>query len=86
VESCHHGFVSPRAADGGDGLQMWRVAAKILNEQSRIAGKGWSSSLMVRRGQTSPHIKKTAFFEMLRKVLDFTNPYEHDTEPSDRNS
>ena len=26
-------------------LPVWRVAANILNKQSRIADKGWSSSL-----------------------------------------
>jgi hypothetical protein len=29
---------------------MWRVAANILNKQSRTADKGWSSSLGVGRG------------------------------------
>jgi len=38
--SCHHGMVRPWVADGGDGLQMWRVAANILNKQSRTADKG----------------------------------------------
>jgi len=27
-------------ADGGDGLQMWRITANILNKQSRTADKG----------------------------------------------
>jgi len=40
----------PRVADGGDGLQIWRVAANILNKQSRTAEKSWSSSLGVGRG------------------------------------
>jgi hypothetical protein len=35
----------PRVADRGDGLQIWRVAANILNKQSRTADSGWSSSL-----------------------------------------
>jgi hypothetical protein len=30
----------PRVADGGDGLQIWRVAASILNKQSRTADRG----------------------------------------------
>jgi len=30
----------PRIADGGDNLQIWRVAANILNKQSRTADKG----------------------------------------------
>jgi hypothetical protein len=27
----HHGMVRRQVADGGDGLQIWRLAAKILN-------------------------------------------------------
>jgi hypothetical protein len=30
-----------------NGLQMWRVAANILNKQVRRADKGWSSSLVL---------------------------------------
>jgi hypothetical protein len=30
---CHHGMARPRVADRGDGLQIWRVAANILNKQ-----------------------------------------------------
>jgi hypothetical protein len=30
---CHHGMVHPQVADGGDVLQIWRVAANILNKQ-----------------------------------------------------
>jgi hypothetical protein len=37
---CHHGTARPQVADGGDGLQIWRVAANILNEQSRTAENG----------------------------------------------
>jgi hypothetical protein len=33
---------------------IWRVAANILNKQSRTADKGWSSSLGVGRGLTTP--------------------------------
>jgi hypothetical protein len=42
-------MVRPWVADGGDGLQMWRVAANILNKQPRIADKGWSFCLEVER-------------------------------------
>jgi len=42
---CHHGMVRPQVVDGREGLQIWRVAANILNKQSRTADKGWSSSL-----------------------------------------
>jgi hypothetical protein len=29
-----------RVADTGDGLQVWRVAANVLNKQSRTADRG----------------------------------------------
>jgi hypothetical protein len=48
--SCHHGMARPQVADEGDVLQIWRVAANILNKQSRTADKGGSSSLGVGRG------------------------------------
>jgi hypothetical protein len=38
----------PQVVDGGDGLQIWRVAASILNKRSRTADNEWSSSLGVR--------------------------------------
>jgi len=40
VGLCNHGMAHPRVADGGDGLQTWRVAANILSKQSRAADKG----------------------------------------------
>jgi hypothetical protein len=46
---CHHGMARPQVAEGGDGLQIWRVAADILNKQSRRADKGGSSSFGVGR-------------------------------------
>jgi hypothetical protein len=50
---CHHGMACPQAADGGDGLQIWRVAANIFNKQWRTAEKGWSSSLGVGHGASN---------------------------------
>ncbi|KAJ4443717.1 hypothetical protein ANN_05392 [Periplaneta americana] len=38
--------------------QSWRVAANILNKQSRTADKGWSSSLGVGRRAKTRHRKK----------------------------
>jgi hypothetical protein len=46
---CHHGMARPQVADGGDALHTWRVAANMLNKQSRTAENGWSSSLEVGR-------------------------------------
>jgi hypothetical protein len=51
---CHHGMARPQVADGGDGLQIWRVAANISNKQSRTADRGGSSSLGVGRGANNP--------------------------------
>jgi len=39
----------PQVEDGGDGLQIRRVAANIINKPSRTAEKEWSSSFGVRR-------------------------------------
>jgi hypothetical protein len=47
---CHHGVARPQVANGGDALQVWRLAANILNKQSRTVDKGWSPSLVVGRG------------------------------------
>jgi hypothetical protein len=60
---CHHGTARPRVAYRGDGLQIWRVAANILNKQSRTADSGWSSSRGVWRGANNPHptVKKKQF-------------------------
>jgi len=33
-------MANPRVADGGDGLQMWRIAANILDKQSWTDDKG----------------------------------------------
>jgi hypothetical protein len=50
---CHHYMARPQVADEGDVLQVWRVAANILNKQSRTADKRWSSSLGVGRGASN---------------------------------
>jgi hypothetical protein len=46
-----------QVADGGEGLQIWRVwmvAANVLNKQSRTANKGRYSSLGDGRGANNP--------------------------------
>jgi hypothetical protein len=47
VGPSHHCMARPRVAVGGDGVQVWRVAVNILNNQSWTADKGSSSSLRV---------------------------------------
>jgi hypothetical protein len=52
---CHDCMAHAQVADVGDGVKIWRVAANILNKQSRTADKGWSSSLGVgREANNSP--------------------------------
>jgi hypothetical protein len=35
--ACHNDMARPQVADGGDGLQIWKLAANILNNESRTA-------------------------------------------------
>jgi hypothetical protein len=42
VDSCYHGMARPRVADGGDGYQIRKAAANILNKKSRKPEEGWS--------------------------------------------
>jgi hypothetical protein len=54
---CHHGMARPQVADGGNGLQIWKVAENILNKHSRTADEGWFSYLGVGRwaNNSSPY-------------------------------
>jgi hypothetical protein len=48
VGSCHHGMARHRVADVRDGLQLWRVAANILNkvgQPTKGVGRVANSSL-----------------------------------------
>jgi len=51
--SCH-GMALPRVADGGDGLQIWKAAANIMNKLLQTATEGLSYSLQVWQGTISP--------------------------------
>jgi hypothetical protein len=42
VRPCHDDMTRPRVADGAVGLQIWRAAVSILNNQTRTADKGWA--------------------------------------------
>jgi hypothetical protein len=61
----------PQVATGGDRLQIWTVAVNTLNKQSRTADRGWSSSLVVRRGASNHH-RKTP--DLLCNVLKSLGP------------
>lgn len=41
------GILCPNVAAVGEGLQMWKVAANMLNKQSQTTDKVWSSGLRV---------------------------------------
>jgi hypothetical protein len=60
----------PQVADGGDGLQIWRVSANILNKQLRTADKGWSSSLGAGRWANDSSQKKLSLLRSITKDLD----------------
>jgi hypothetical protein len=51
------GMACPQVADGGGGLQIWKVAASVLNKQLQTVGKEWSSSLGDGRGLKHPTLK-----------------------------
>jgi hypothetical protein len=42
-----HHMVHSEVTDGGEGLQIWRIAVNILTKQLLAANKGWSSSFRV---------------------------------------
>jgi hypothetical protein len=48
--SLSRGMARLRVADGRDGLQMWRVAANVLNKQWRTADKGGPALWVWARG------------------------------------
>jgi hypothetical protein len=39
----HHGKARPQVTDGGDGLQVWKVAANISNKKSEKLTRGGSA-------------------------------------------
>jgi hypothetical protein len=40
----------PHIVDGGNSLQLWKVAADILNKQSWTTNMRWSSNLEIEQG------------------------------------
>jgi hypothetical protein len=67
VGPCHHGMALHRVAYGGDGLQIWKMAADILNKQLRTEDKGWSSSFGL--GRESNEQLLTEKKSLLRNVI-----------------
>jgi hypothetical protein len=67
---CHRGMARPQVADGGDALQLWVVAANILNKQLLKADKRWSSCLWAGCGANSFSPYKKACYENVQEALD----------------
>jgi hypothetical protein len=61
--SPHHGASS--GCGWRDGLQQWRVAANMLNKQPRTNDRGWSSTLGLCVGLTTPHRKSQACYILM---------------------
>jgi hypothetical protein len=55
---CHHCMARPQFAGVGDALQVWRVAANVLNKQLRQPTRGGHPAWWLGVGLTSPHRKK----------------------------
>jgi hypothetical protein len=60
----------PQVADGGNSVQIWRVAANILNKQSRTADKGGPPAWGLGVGLTIPHRKKLSCYENSQEASD----------------
>jgi hypothetical protein len=57
-------------ADGGDGFQIWKVAANIFNKQLQTADRGGPPVLGLGMGLTTPHSKKQDSYKMSQKASD----------------
>jgi len=57
-------------ADGGNGLQVWRVTANILNKQLRTSDKGGPLPWMPDEAVTIPNRKKLPCYETFHTASD----------------
>jgi hypothetical protein len=80
VGPCPHGMARPRIVYAGDGLQIWRVAAIMLNKQSRTADKGWSQPWGLSERLITLNPKKQVCYEMSNRAS--VGSCEHGNEPS----
>jgi hypothetical protein len=60
----------PQFADGGEGLQIWRVDVNILNKQLWTADKGWSSISGLDVELTTPHHKRVICYKIFLSASD----------------
>jgi hypothetical protein len=64
---CHHGIARPQVAYRRDGLQIWRVAANILNKESRTADMEWASSFWVGCGANNSSPYKVSLLQKITR-------------------
>jgi hypothetical protein len=57
----------PRVTNGGRGLEIWRVAANVLNKQYRTAARCGTPAWGLGKGLTTPHRKNSVSYEMLHR-------------------
>ena len=58
---CFHGTVRRQVADRGHGLQIWRVAANMLNKRSWTVNRDGPPAWGLVEGLTTPHRKKETY-------------------------
>lgn len=61
----------PQISDGGDGLHIWRVAANMLNKQSKTSSKDDPPARGLGAWLTMPHCrkKKKSFLQNVTKAV-----------------
>jgi hypothetical protein len=62
-------------ADGGNGLQLWRVAASTLNKHPLTADKGLSSSFVLDLGLTTPRHTNSMLRTVYMSIFSINNSY-----------
>jgi len=72
----------PRIADGGDNLQIWRVAANILNKQTRTADMGGPPDWGLGEGEQL-NVKKQLVTKCHTRPRNWAGSCEYGNEPSD---
>jgi hypothetical protein len=55
---CDQGITRLHHADGGDAIQIRRIAVNILNKQSQTADKGWHPAWVFDGRLITPHTKR----------------------------
>ena len=71
---CNNGVAYPQVVDGGDGIQIGRVTAKVLNKQLRTPTRGDPPAWSLVELQTA-HGKTLIIYEMYQKASDLDESF-----------